>query len=545
MFFSQHKERRYHQRLELLNDRYKNILGIFENEVLTDLNRLRTVSLTNKNFVNIYENYNNQYDSIKQGLAKDCDVALRSFQELLNDKNLSGIKEIYNSNIESLNSFEKSVVTLKERLASLFEKEIYLRNDILKSKDTYRKIKEYIYSKQQDVSFIIETIDLLFNKVDSLFDEFEQEISTMYYEEATKTMNKIKTLIKGIDKTFADLPMYCVILYVTIPQRIEQIENQVQEYVRTDYPLNTSQISTNLQRIKDNLKILYEQLNNLDVKYLKKDIDSINLYLNSLTKVFDYETKARETYFSRKDDIIDNSSKLKKQFMMIYTNIDKFKKMYVLDVEYEMMIPKLMELMENMLVSKSYLEASLLSNNKQPYSVINKRIDIFLENQSLFQDKIKKFVKYFKNLKPKAEELYSMLNESSFKLLQFYSLINDLDLEYFTNKYLPKYTKFKDDLEVIHNILVLPPINVLKANMLLEEYFINIENTFKELKSEIQVMEQAENSFVYCNKIRLDFESVNPELKQAEQNFFKGNFERSFDISVNILKRVYPERIKR
>ena len=144
MFFSQHKERRYRQRLELLNDRYKNILGIFENEVLTDLNRLRTVSLTNKNFVNIYENYNNQYDSIKQGLAKDCDVALRSFQELLNDKNLSGIKEIYNSNIESLNSFEKSVITLKERLASLFEKEIYLRNDILKSKDTYRKIKEYI-----------------------------------------------------------------------------------------------------------------------------------------------------------------------------------------------------------------------------------------------------------------------------------------------------------------------------------------------------------------------------------------------------------------
>ena len=249
--------------------------------------------------------------------------------------------------------------------------------------------------------------------------------------------------------------------------------------------------------------------------------------------------------FSRKDDIIDNSSKLKKQFMMIYTNIDKFKKMYVLDEEYEMMIPKLMELMENMLVSKSCLEASLLSNNKQPYSVINKRIDIFLENQSLFQDKIKKFVKYFKNLKPKAEELYSMLNESSFKLLQFYSLINDLDLEYFTNKYLPKYTKFKDDLEVIHNILILPPINVLKANMLLEEYFINIENTFKELKSEIQVMEQAENSFVYCNKIRLDFESVNPELKQAEQNFFKGNFERSFDISVNILKRVYPERVKR
>ena len=66
MFFSQHKERRYRQRLELLNDRYKNILGIFENEVLTDLNRLRTVSLTNKNFVNIYENYNNQYDSIIQ-----------------------------------------------------------------------------------------------------------------------------------------------------------------------------------------------------------------------------------------------------------------------------------------------------------------------------------------------------------------------------------------------------------------------------------------------------------------------------------------------
>lgn len=545
MAFNGYKQKKYKSRLETLTQMFDYTTGIFENEVLTYLNRLRTVATNNPDYKNVYINYHNQYVSIQDGLAKDCNMALISFEELINDNNFQGIKEIYESNLDSLSSYEKSVNNLKERLYSIFEDDASLRNEILPIKENYRKVKEYIESNKDVLNLVMSNIELIFNKVDSMIDEYDVLLDNMFYQKAKELFKQISRLIEGITATFKDLPIYLTALEVSLPERVKEIEKLVDEFNKQDYPIDTSDCKVKLNLIKKRINFDMQKVINLDLKNIKVDLEKLNLYLNSLYQIFDKETKARDMFFAKKDDIKDQVYVINRDLSKIILNLDKFKQMYVLDQEYLDMVPRLSAMLEDLVSSKDELDYSLLPSNKKPYSYINNKFDTYSRIQKEIMPIFLKFKSYFVSLKERAEDIFSSLNESNLKVLQLLSLIKDINLTYFDNKYLPLYNELKEDIELVFNVISLPPIDLNKAKSLLDDFTRKIDIIIVQLTNETKTMSQAENSFVYCNLIRQGFVSMIPVLDKAEKLFYSGDYTESLNNTITILKKVYPERNKR
>lgn len=542
MFLDNYKEKKYRQRLLTLEDKYKIISSIFENEIITYLNRLKLVSEKNSHYKPYFENYYTQFQNIKEGLKKDCEMAIKSFEELINDNNFQGIKEIYNSNLDSLDSFEKSVYNLRDNLLHLFEKDNELRNKILKNKEKYRTIKETIYSNSSDISPLLSNTDILFTHIDELFEKFENHLTMMEFDKADEIVDLVENLVKGLLASFSLLPTYSVLLFNTIPQRIKDIENKIAFYQKQDYPMDIKYIQKTLNKINKELVFLQKQIQELNIKNVKAKTDAINLTLNSFSSLFEKEEKAREIYFEKKENIIDNSYKLKKEFLHIKSHFTSFTETYVIEQKYFDILTKLNTLLEEMLISKKFLDTSLTPNNKKPYSVINKLMETFIEKQEEFSKLFKKFKSYFFKLKPKTEELYNELIQNSLTLLELINLINDLNLKYFSEEYIIIYNKLTNELKEVYKILTTTPIDVIKASSLLESFQIELANIHNLQKNEIENLHHAESSFVYCNSLREDFESFKPTLILAEKNFYEGKYVDSLNKTLSLLKNVYPEK---
>ena len=53
-----------------------------------------------------------------------------------------------------------------------------------------------------------------------------------------------------------------------------------------------------------------------------------------------------------------------------------------------------------------------------------------------------------------------------------------------------------------------------------------------------ETLNDAENSIVYANRFRKDFFEVRQSLIVAEESFFAGKFNESFDVAVSTIKQV-------
>lgn len=536
------KSYRYRQKLDNMTEDYNNTVSIFDNEVLTLLNRLYNASKVNEEYVLIYRNYKDQYDCIKNGLNKDCQLALDSFLELINDNSFSGIKDIYESNLLTLQSFNKSVNNLRKRLNTLFERENVIRNEIIPYKEKYRFIKGFIRKNAENLKGLEKPIDLVCDGIDKIFEDFEKCLDILQFKQAMKLEEELKSLILSYEKIIKELPSLNYEVSFAIKDNIELLRKQMHEFEKNDYPLDVQALENHFESIYQTLDVLKNKLLNLDIKHVKEDIDDINLFLSNITRVFDAEIVSKTEFLSKSAHLDQSFKEIRNQFYKFLNLIPIYSKYYLIDKSFNDKLMETKKSVDTMFSMRNLLDFCLNCKKKYTYSALNRIYDNFDKNYQIAKKSVEEITTFLLTLKSRAEGLYLSINDFYLKLLQFRSLIKDLNSDFFDSNYLDKIYSLEQQIKLVYNISYLPPIDLTKAENYFKDISQELENLISECNKTVQEMSKAENAFVYCNLIRREFVSFRSNLIKAEILFNDGDFTHSYENTIVCLKKVFPER---
>ena len=149
--------------------------------------------------------------------------------------------------------------------------------------------------------------------------------------------------------------------------------------------------------------------------------------------------------------------------------------------------------------------------------------------------------KYLNSLRDDTNVGYEYITKTFIKLKNYENELRKINVQSvtlsFNNDIKQCYQILFNCGEIINNL----PIDVVSLNnniALLQDCFDNIENRVNVLPN---LVRKAEESIVYANQYRQAFDDVKTTLNRAEKSFFEGDFVRTTDETVAMLKKIKPE----
>ena len=149
--------------------------------------------------------------------------------------------------------------------------------------------------------------------------------------------------------------------------------------------------------------------------------------------------------------------------------------------------------------------------------------------------------KYLNSLRDDTNAGYEYITKTFVKLKNYESTLRKINVQSvtlsFNSDFKQCYQILSDCGDIINNL----PIDVVSLNnniALLQDYFDNLENRINVLPN---LVRKAEESIVYANQYRQAFDDVKTTLNRAEKSFFEGDFVRTTDETVAMLKKIKPE----
>jgi septation ring formation regulator EzrA len=296
-----------------------------------------------------------------------------------------------------------------------------------------------------------------------------------------------------------------------------------------------------LESYKEILQEDYRKVLSFNFNGVKQDLDGIDEDIISIFKSFDEEIQAK-TYFDAHSEVMyDETYGLEKEFMKIKRKLPKYKEVYLIKQKYLDQVVELEKDIDNVSHIKRDLDTFIHSSTKQPFTFIVKRMDDMQNEMKRINEIISDFNSYLDSLKTDSNTIYTSICTYFVKLKNAQSVIREMNVPSFTDRVKTNFDRSYAYLEEIGDIIKVQPIDVQTALDDLSYAKELIESLLKDVDDAASQKKLAEESIVYANQYRQSFLDVKFALNSAGTAFFEGDFVRTSDQTVTILKKMRPE----
>jgi septation ring formation regulator EzrA len=157
------------------------------------------------------------------------------------------------------------------------------------------------------------------------------------------------------------------------------------------------------------------------------------------------------------------------------------------------------------------------------------------------QEIIKDFNAYLLSLKKDTEEIYHKICDYFLKLKDAQSIVRNMNVSSYSERLKLSFDSSYAYLEDIGEIIKVQPIDVQNAldTLVYAEEMISI--LIKDVEENASQRKYAEESIVYANQYRQGFLDCKYALNNAGTSFFEGDFTRTIDETVAIIKKMRPD----
>lgn len=528
-----------------LEKKYNNVHQILIDDIDTYLNRLRDIANKNVDYVDVSDEYDNRFQEILQNNDRNSYVALDGLKKKLNDKsNHSKNKNLIDSTKKVIYEFERKTTELYNDLNKLLQKDEEFRQDNIELSRKFRALKEKYETHKTELSLMEDSFTKVFDKIQKIFDECDTLCKSARYDEASEKLPVVRQVVDALEESFDDLPSYCVKVTKIIPNRIEEIKTRYEELQNQDYPLHHLKIIAKIDSYNAQLEEITHNLCSFKFSNVGSSLDKIDDDIMNVFKAFDEEEEAKKYFDQNCDNIYNQTYELEKQFKKIKRALPNYEEVYLIQDKYLEKITELEEDVNNVQTIKRDLDNYIHSAARQPYSLIVRKIYDMSNEMTRINQIINDFNSYLLSLKNDAENDYKMICEYYLKLKDNQALLRDMAVPDYTVRLKVQFDKSFKYLEQIGDIFKRKPIDVTKANEILVSAQETIEILIKDITEQYNQCKYAENSIVYANQYRQGFMECKFSLDSAGQSFFEGDFTRTIDETVSIIKRMRPDQVK-
>ena len=527
------KIKRYRRELARL-DKEKN--EIESAPVISELAKLETI-VKNDKMEEKYKKWFTTFENIKNENIPKINDMIIELDTILDVKDYKGF-------LTSLSNTELEIYKARGVIDNLLDeiKEINLseekyRKIITKLKTRYRELNDIFNSKKNEYEQIAKPIEIQFENIEKLFQDFEHYMDENDYQEVYHIVKGIDKIIDHMGIVIEEVPDLVLLANRLIPKKIEQITEVYGEMKAKKFPLKHLKIEYNVEESLKNVNKVLDRIKVLNLENCMFELKTMLEYLDSLFDEFELERQAKKSYEESKEIFDKKLEKTTEVVNDTYMQMDDIKSMYDLTENDVKTIDAVNEKTQSL--NEEY-KASIKSapRKKIPYTQLFVEIENYLKRLKDIEDELDVALKNLGHLYDDEVRAREQLDEIQELLKQSKAKIRSYKLPIISDNYFVELQEANESILEIIKELERKPIVIKTLNTRVDtarDLVLKLFNTTNEM---VKTARLAEYSIVYGNRYRSKNINIDSGLRQAEMLFYKGNYKKSLEVTLTTLERV-------
>lgn len=486
-----------------------------------------------------YDNWQKRFDDIRN-------IYIPEITDMILDAdNYSELKD-YKKLRVLLADIELKIYKLREKTNKLMLeiKEITLseeknRDQIVKLKTLYRKIKSDFENNREDYSLVNNQIELQFETIEKRFQEFEIVMEKKDYDEINYLVKGISDMIEHMEYVIKEVPAIIIMCNELIPNKIEDISSIYIRMTREMYQLDYLNVEYNIKETEKKIKNILDRVRVLNLEDVVFELKTIINYFDSLYNDFETEKSAKKLFESNMKSFKVKLVRTNKVISGLMHELENLQSTYDLSKQDVERLNTISKEIEN--IKKDY--NNLMDCNKNhsfPYSKMVRELDILIIKVSKLDETLNYDLKAIGSMKDDEIRAREQLDSIKDLLKKSKNRIRLYNIPVLPDNYFIELQDASDAIKEIQKELNKKPINIDILNIRVDTARDLVFKVFNTTNSLLKTIVMLEETIVYGNRYRSSKEKVNEGMNIAEKLFYKGEYKKALEITMNAIDYVEP-----
>ena len=502
--------------------------------------RLEIISRTNLLYVEIHTQFLKRFKEIRDKQDAKAQNSINKLADMISDHHFNQARKYYPDVKALVDAFEESVKSLNNDLLGVVKPEEDCRQASLTLKEQYRRLKQDYYAKQSDLVMLANSFEKVFGLIDSKFDEFESLVESAEYIEANNLLPKIEGILNELSSSLKNLPSLCILVSDVLPTRLGELEVAYHNLLNEGYPLHHLGLDKNIEILRNRVEEAKNKLRQFAIHNLENELEEMLAEIDAYFKKFEEEKEAKGLFDEQNEQVYTNVNLIERRFIRLCNIIPEVSRIYVINDAHKVKVNTLQTDINKVGALKRSLDTFIHSAIKQPYSQLIVKMNELKDASDSVILELDEFDSYLDSLKIDSEESFKLIFTFFDRIKRAEKEVREINIIRVTEKYEKDFDRCYELLNNINSLLKKLPINVDEVNKNVSELY-DVSNDILEggsIDQEHNMMVLAENAIMHANKGRSHLSDIDQLVAQAETFFKEGDFEQSYIIAGNALKKI-------
>ena len=486
-----------------------------------------------------YDGWQRKFEDIRSTSIPEITDMLLSADEYIDSKDYKNLRK-------TLADIELKIYRTREKTNRLLSeiKEITLseeknRNQIVKLKNDYRIIKQDYEKSKNEYKPVNNQIELQFENIEKRFQEFEVVMDKKDYDEINYLVKGITEMIEHIRYVVKEVPTILIMCNELIPGKIADISNIYIKMTRESYQLDYLNVEYNIKETEKKVKDILDRVKVLNLEDVTFELKTIVNYYDSLYNDFEYEKSCKQSFEANMKTFKSKLIRTNKIISNLMGQLTDLKATYDLSNDDVKRLNTIND--ETKKLKDSYNNLmDCYKNHSFSYSKLVKELDYLMIKVSKLEETLNYDLKTIGSMKDDEIRAREQLDNIKNLLKKAKGRIRLYNIPVIPDNYFVELQDASDAIKEIQKELNRKPINIDTLNIRVDTARDLVFKVFNTTNNLLKTIVMLEETIVYGNRYRAESKQVNDGLIVAEKLFYKGEYKKALEITMNAIDYVEP-----
>ncbi len=414
------------------------------------------------------------------------------------------------------------------------------RTIITTYKARYRTLYQKFTESKSDYGKYEGIVSDQFEVIAKHFETFETLMDQNEYTEVPKELQVIDELLNHINIVVDEVPSIVLLITNVLPKRMEEAKITYDGMLKEGYPLDYLNVEYNLTESSKKIKEIDNKTSKLDMNESLMELKVLVEYFDSLFNDFEKEKIARKDY---EEKVVVFNNKLNKMNHVvdeIFDQIDEIKNIYNLNIDDLETLSDVKTEIEEANNNFKLLKDHTTFNSTFAYSKLVKEIEGLSNNLSHSEEKFESTLNIIGSMHDDELRARQQLEEIKLVLKDSKAQMRNYKLPIIPESYYVELNEAQAAIKEIIKELDKKPITIEVLNTRVDTARDLVLKLYTKSKELVKNAFFAEKSIVYGNRYRSSVDGLSRDLNESEQLFYKGEYKKSFELTINVLNKIEP-----
>ena len=504
--------------------------------ITPELNKVESF-LNNKNLSEKYEDWRERLENIKEKQIPYINNMLIEAEYSLTKMDYKGAMVKISKLEMELYKVKSNSETLLSEVKKVTDSESQNREKITTLKSRYRDLYTKFHVSNKEFGSAVQYVALQFENISKRFEQFENLMDQNDFLEASSVITTIDEMLDHMSVVIEEVPDIVLLSETVLPGRISELKSMHKDMLKEKFPLDYLNIEYNVKEAEKKIKDIKERLKVLNIEDSLFELKVLMEYFDGVFKDLDKEKINKQTYEEASETFKTKLNKVNVLVDNVFSQLNDVKDLYDLSKNDIKLLNDVKGTLDTL--NEDYkLLLTHIGNDTFPYSKLIEEVQNLSNRLIVIEDRLDNSLNAIGSMKDdevrarqQLEEIKVILKDSKYKM-------RDYSFPVIPESY---YIESKEASEAIKEIikeLNKQPINIAVLNTRVDTARDLVLKLYARTKEMVKNARLAETAIVYGNRYRPLDDNLDKYLQTAELLFFKGDYNKSLEITLNALNRI-------